>query len=173
MQDLNTNSSSSTTTASPPLSSSSGPAINLTSTSSSIITGKTYIDHVYSFAGQSYDATAESTLKSLNELSTSERLCLQSRQIANRDVRILLPNKHDAQNYEAFLFNFNKLALACYLKVLRASGRVWSTYDIEKEQDSSTNYSNINVASLSREEERHLRSAINDDEFIKTYLGTD
>lgn len=54
--------------------------------------------------------------------------------------------------------------------MLRASGRLWSAYEIEKEQDSSTNYSNVNVASLSRDEERHLRSAIDDDEFIKTYL---
>lgn len=77
---------------------------------------------MYSFSGQSYDGNAEKTLNALNELSSSDRLCLQSRQVATRDVRILLPNtnkQHDNkhENYETFLYNFNKLALACYLKV--------------------------------------------------------
>lgn len=130
MQDLNNYSSTSS-----PLSSSSssggistGGSAATSSTSSStpttkILTSRSYIDHVYSFSGQ-YDANAETTLHALNELSSSDRLCLQSRHVANRDVRILLPtnkdysnNKNDSQNYDTFLYNFNKLALACYLKV--------------------------------------------------------
>jgi hypothetical protein len=94
--------------------------LNSSCSTSRIITGKSYVDHVYSYSGQSYDANTQTTLNALNELSSSNGLCLQLRQIANRDVRILLPNKeakHETQNYETFLYNFNKLSMACYLKV--------------------------------------------------------
>lgn len=126
MQDLNTNSSllstSSPSTSSSPSSSSSCSSTSATTPppTAKIVASKAYIDHVYSFAGQSYESSTESTLNALNELSASDRLCLQSRRVANRDVRILLPNKdarHEMHNYETFLYNFNKLALACYLKV--------------------------------------------------------
>lgn len=112
-------SSSSSAATGPGEESTSTPTLeNLTGTR--IVSTRRYVDHVYTFPGQAYDVSTESTLMTLKELSSSDRLCLKSRQLASRDVHILLPYKSakfETHKYDTFLYNFNKLALACYLKV--------------------------------------------------------
>ena len=88
-----------------------------------------YADNVFTYTSYSYktqeEARAHLTLFGINELSRNNRLILCRRQIANRDVRILLENqnigryyqsRHEIQatkdrNYEKFLYNFNNLAM--------------------------------------------------------------
>jgi hypothetical protein len=88
-----------------------------------------YVDNVFTYTGYSYKTQEENrahlTLYGINEYSRNNRLILCRRQIANRDVRILIENqnpgrhyqsKHEMEqvknrNYEKFLYNFNNLAM--------------------------------------------------------------
>ena len=44
------------------------------------------------------------------------------------------------KNYQTFLLNFNKIAAACYLKVLTASAPLWNLYSINYQLESETNF---------------------------------
>ena len=185
-----------------------------------ILTSNTYLDHVYSYFGQSYTHRESNVLLELNKLSRRNGLLLHKSQSTNRDVRILLPTQieisleddteapqegessppneeenqarfngtrnkkkskifnnsnrnsqfdendddiliHGGQNnmnhyyypkpetiyrrfenknYQTFLYNFNKIAAGCYLKVMQAPQEIWQLYSLDKHLQSETNF---------------------------------
>ena len=197
-----------------------------------VLHSKTHTDHVYLYSGQTYSCRESTILKALNELSRDNCMILQQRQMANRDVRILLPNSTpdksnsksgnnnsfrkyrktsesssknnedyneipinnysyntntdnlddeeltytekvyshnirqiENKNYNTFLYNFNQLATACYLKTMKASGLLWSEYSIDEQIEAETDFYMINKTT-----DRSVSHCLNDQEFIRNYV---
>lgn len=130
-----------------------------------------HVDQVFVYAGQTYGVEEFEALKVLNELSRSKKLQLYRKQTSNRNVRILLPSKMCSnQNYENFVHNFNNVALACYLKLLRASRSIWSAYSLDQVQETKTNFS-LGKTPSSPSEALNLEALIQDEDFILNYLN--
>lgn len=72
------------------------------------------------------------------------------------------------RNYNTFVYNFNRIALACYLKVLQASKSTWSSYSIDHNMDLNTQFTLINEPD---NKDKLIEGSLNDDEFIKSYLS--
>ena len=56
-----------------------------------VLMTRTHLDHVYTYSGQSYGPEIADILHALSELAHKKSLELQVRQIAFRDVKIMLP----------------------------------------------------------------------------------
>jgi hypothetical protein len=147
-------------------------------TSTSTLWSSTYVDHVFTYIGFNYTtreaAQAHLTLYGINELARKNRLILCRRQISNRDVRILIENPNnkntETKNYEKFLFNFNKLSIACYLTALQSNESIWSTFNIPLNLAKDTNF--YVIESSPTINERKLRKTLSDKEFLTNYLET-
>lgn len=44
------------------------------------------------------------------------------------------------KNYQTFLYNFNKIAAGCYLKLLKAPQEIWQLYSLDNHLQSETNF---------------------------------
>ena len=44
------------------------------------------------------------------------------------------------KNYQTFLYNFNKIAAGCYLKLLKAPQELWNLYSLDKHLQDETNF---------------------------------
>jgi hypothetical protein len=209
-------------------------------TSQLVLNTKAHLDYIYMYTGQNYTSSINKILVYLNKLSSSNKLAIYRRQVANRDVRILLPfdssssssgNSSDSgssrssnscysssrsyssdssssakqsytiyskldedrssvdddrvrsrksktsripreiienRNYNTFVYNFNRIALACYLKVLRASKTLWTTYSLDEHLESNTNLSVLNGPSA---HDKSIEMSLKDDDFVKNYLN--
>jgi len=49
--------------------------------------------------------------------------------------------RFENKNYQTFVFNFNKIAAGCYLKVLQAPQEMWQLYSLDKQIQIETNFS--------------------------------
>jgi len=72
-----------------------------------------------------------------------------------------------SKNYKKFLYNFNKLATACYLKVLKAKDNLYSKYNVSTSLEKDTNFYVIESSPTVNEHE--LRLLLEDDEFVENY----
>jgi hypothetical protein len=213
-------------------------------TSQLVLNTKHHLDYIYMYTGQNYTFSINKILIYLNKLSSSNKLAIYRRQVANRDVRILLPfdsntsasscssgNSSDSsssnssnscytssrsyssdssssakqsftiysklnedrssdederarlrkpkslripreiienRNYHTFVYNFNRIALACYLKVLKASRNLWASYSLDENLESNTNFSVLNKPGFY---EKSIELSLSDDDFVKNYLN--
>ena len=137
----------------------------------------TYFDNVFSYTSCNYKAedTVKNnlTLYAINELARKNRLILCRRQISNLDVRILIENQNTKNNnneksYEKFLYNFNKLSIACYLTALQANQAIWSLYNIPLNLAKDANF--YVIESSPAINERSLKRTLSDNEFLKNYM---
>ncbi|CAF0719888.1 unnamed protein product [Brachionus calyciflorus] len=128
------------------------------------ITSKTHLDKVFVYTGQNYGNNEAYALKTLNDLSRNNNLTLCKRQISCKRVKLNL-KQNENQNYEAFVNNFNKTALACYLKVLGASDRLWSAYSLDNTVKLGTNFRILNSKN-----DQEIEQNLQDENFIKNYL---
>ena len=142
-----------------------------------------YVDNVFTYIGYNYKrqeaSRAHLALYGINELSKSNRLILCRRQIANRDVRIVIetPNSRrhsrfevDAmrdRNYEKFLYNFNQLSNACYLTALQADESTWNLQKVPLSLAKDTNF--YVIQSSPTINERQLKRTLGDKEFLASY----
>lgn len=159
--------------------------------SSTTLWSTTHVDQVFTYIGYSYEIHEASqkhlTLYGINELARKNRLILCRRQISNRDVRILIENNNNTdtinnkknfndslntpsnKNYEKFLYNFNKLAIACYLTALQSNDHIWSVYNIPLYLAKDTNF--YVIESSPTINERYMRKVLSDNEFLNNYLN--
>jgi hypothetical protein len=211
-----------------------------------ILNSKNHIDQVCMYIGQSYSQSTNKILHYLNKLSSQNQLILCRRQLANRDVRILLPsffssstpennstsinyssnfsssssdssspskaenslrvytkldeeevddddddqfdaikrqnsctktpnlqilyrNLIDDKNFNTFLFNFNRVAHACYLKMFQSSHALWNRFSLDKKFEKNTNFMLLkNEPKLG---ENAASNSFRDEEFLKNYIN--
>jgi len=48
--------------------------------------------------------------------------------------------RFENKNYQTFLYNFNKIAAGCYLKVMQAPQDLWQLYSLDKHVQAETNF---------------------------------
>lgn len=85
---------------------------------------------------------------------------------AKRNRNELISLQFENSNYQTFLYFFNKSAIACYLKLMRATQSIRSYYSANKE-DFQTNFFILNE----NMNERRLNHYLKDEEFITNYLN--
>jgi hypothetical protein len=56
-------------------------------TSQLVLNTKAHLDYIYMYTGQNYTSSINKILVYLNKLSSSNKLAIYRRQVANRDVR--------------------------------------------------------------------------------------
>lgn len=77
-----------------------------------------------------------------------------------------LLNQFENNNYQTFLYLFNKAAIACYLKMIKATQSVRSYYSAA-EDDLQTNFYILNE----NRNDKRLNHYLKDEEFITNYLN--
>ena len=78
-----------------------------------------------------------------------------------------ISNQFENNNYETFLYFFNKAAIACYLKLMKASQTIRAYYSTSQDDLSQTNFQIINE----NKTEKRLNHYIKDEEFITNYIN--
>jgi len=78
-----------------------------------------------------------------------------------------ISNQFENNNYETFLYFFNKAAIACYLKLMKASQTIRAYYSTSQDDLSQTNFNILNE----NKTEKRLNHYIKDEEFITNYIN--
>jgi len=78
--------------------------------------------------------------------------------------------KIDTENFEIFLYNFNRIALGCYLKVMRAQLSFWSLYSLDESMVKETNFDVLKHLNPAKIDEKKLIYCLKDENFIENYI---
>lgn len=78
--------------------------------------------------------------------------------------------KIDMENFEIFLYNFNRIALGCYLKVMRAQLSFWNLYSLDENIAYETNFEAFKNLNPSKSDEKKLIYYLKDESFIENYI---
>ena len=81
-----------------------------------------------------------------------------------------LRKKLETSNFETFIYNFNKIALGCYLKVMKASKPFWTLYSLDESIAYETNFEVIKNLNPQNSDECRLIYTLSDESFVENYI---